>query len=244
MYWFSVPAVLKEWIDKVLTKGFAYTDEKSFSKGLFSVRLSLKLCFWVLLLYWRPLLCRIKKPCSPLPLALKHQCSLRKNQMKTSITPCVQYWYCIVSIKKMTPCLIFLVTLNLAQQQGTLTYCGFKILEPQIFWAPACVSKEACEKMLATWEERLKNIANEKTAEPLKHDSCKKTSESGASHQSPEDRKKSGVWAKMWPCVCVLVEAIKANHSWLCSAVYLVWVLDFCKMALLVGLVDFECVGD
>lgn len=86
-----------------------------------------------------------------------------------------------------------LVTLNPAPQQGTLTYCGFRILKPQIFWAPACGSKEACEKMLATWEERLKDIANEKAAEPLKHEISQNTSESGASKESPEDRKKSGV---------------------------------------------------
>lgn len=42
MYWFSVPAILKDWIDKVLTKGFAYTDTERFSEGLFRVRLFLK----------------------------------------------------------------------------------------------------------------------------------------------------------------------------------------------------------
>lgn len=41
MYWFSAPAIIKGWIDRVLTKGFAYADEK----GLVSVRLPVKLSF-------------------------------------------------------------------------------------------------------------------------------------------------------------------------------------------------------
>ncbi|XP_075870708.1 ribosyldihydronicotinamide dehydrogenase [quinone]-like [Nelusetta ayraudi] len=36
MYWFSVPAILKGWMDRVLTKGFAYTDKQGFSEDLFS----------------------------------------------------------------------------------------------------------------------------------------------------------------------------------------------------------------
>ncbi|XP_075870642.1 ribosyldihydronicotinamide dehydrogenase [quinone]-like [Nelusetta ayraudi] len=36
MYWFSVPAILKGWMDGVLTKGFAYTDEQGFAEGLFN----------------------------------------------------------------------------------------------------------------------------------------------------------------------------------------------------------------
>ncbi|XP_029968232.1 ribosyldihydronicotinamide dehydrogenase [quinone]-like [Salarias fasciatus] len=35
MYWFSVPAIMKGWIDRVLTLGFAFTQEKRYSEGLF-----------------------------------------------------------------------------------------------------------------------------------------------------------------------------------------------------------------
>uniref|UniRef100_A0A8C6U8Q0 Ribosyldihydronicotinamide dehydrogenase [quinone] n=1 Tax=Neogobius melanostomus TaxID=47308 RepID=A0A8C6U8Q0_9GOBI len=35
MYWFTVPAVLKGWFDRVLTLGFAYTKEKRYSNGIF-----------------------------------------------------------------------------------------------------------------------------------------------------------------------------------------------------------------
>ncbi|KAM4730706.1 ribosyldihydronicotinamide dehydrogenase [quinone]-like [Anableps anableps] len=35
MYWFSVPAILKGWFDRVLTNGFAFSQEKCYSQGLF-----------------------------------------------------------------------------------------------------------------------------------------------------------------------------------------------------------------
>ncbi|XP_051998586.1 ribosyldihydronicotinamide dehydrogenase [quinone]-like [Xyrauchen texanus] len=35
MYWFSVPAIMKGWMDRVLTLGFAYTPEKRYSQGIF-----------------------------------------------------------------------------------------------------------------------------------------------------------------------------------------------------------------
>ncbi|XP_059355354.1 ribosyldihydronicotinamide dehydrogenase [quinone]-like [Carassius carassius] len=35
MYWFSVPAIMKGWMDRVLTLGFAYTLEKRYSEGVF-----------------------------------------------------------------------------------------------------------------------------------------------------------------------------------------------------------------
>jgi len=38
MYWFSVPAIMKGWMDRVLTLGFAYTLEKRYSAGIFRVR--------------------------------------------------------------------------------------------------------------------------------------------------------------------------------------------------------------
>lgn len=38
MYWFSVPAIMKGWIDRVLTMGFAHSEEKRYSEGPFKVR--------------------------------------------------------------------------------------------------------------------------------------------------------------------------------------------------------------
>jgi putative NADPH-quinone reductase len=34
LWWYSVPAILKGWADRVLTHGFAYTDERLFETGL------------------------------------------------------------------------------------------------------------------------------------------------------------------------------------------------------------------
>lgn len=34
LWWYGVPAILKGWADRVLTHGFAYTDEKLFANGL------------------------------------------------------------------------------------------------------------------------------------------------------------------------------------------------------------------
>ena len=38
MYWFSVPGIMKGWIDRVLTSGYAFTQEKRYSQGIFKVR--------------------------------------------------------------------------------------------------------------------------------------------------------------------------------------------------------------
>ncbi|KAL4622916.1 NAD(P)H dehydrogenase quinone 1-like [Arapaima gigas] len=35
LYWFSMPAILKGWVDRVLTQGFAYTPEKMYNEGIF-----------------------------------------------------------------------------------------------------------------------------------------------------------------------------------------------------------------
>ncbi|TDH08254.1 hypothetical protein EPR50_G00095790 [Perca flavescens] len=35
MYWFTVPAIVKGWFDRVLTLGYAYTLEKRYSQGIF-----------------------------------------------------------------------------------------------------------------------------------------------------------------------------------------------------------------
>ncbi|XP_041806990.1 ribosyldihydronicotinamide dehydrogenase [quinone]-like [Chelmon rostratus] len=35
MYWFTVPAIMKGWIDRVLTLGYAFSQEKRYSQGVF-----------------------------------------------------------------------------------------------------------------------------------------------------------------------------------------------------------------
>ncbi|XP_045567667.1 NAD(P)H dehydrogenase [quinone] 1 isoform X1 [Salmo salar] len=35
MYWFSVPAIMKGWIDRVLSQGFAFSLQKMYSNGIF-----------------------------------------------------------------------------------------------------------------------------------------------------------------------------------------------------------------
>lgn len=47
MYWFSVPAIMKGWIDRVLTLGFAFSEEKRYSQGVFKVRHHIKVCILV-----------------------------------------------------------------------------------------------------------------------------------------------------------------------------------------------------
>ncbi|XP_045076715.1 ribosyldihydronicotinamide dehydrogenase [quinone]-like, partial [Coregonus clupeaformis] len=37
LYWFSVPAIMKGWIDRVLTQGFAFSLQKMYNNGIFKV---------------------------------------------------------------------------------------------------------------------------------------------------------------------------------------------------------------
>ncbi|XP_058411359.1 ribosyldihydronicotinamide dehydrogenase [quinone] isoform X2 [Diceros bicornis minor] len=46
-------------------------------------------------------------------------------------------------------------------QHGTLHFCGFKVLAPQISFAPEIASEEERKGMVASWAERLKTIWNE-----------------------------------------------------------------------------------
>lgn len=42
MYWFTVPAIMKGWMDRVLTLGYAYSEERRYSQGIFKVTAPLK----------------------------------------------------------------------------------------------------------------------------------------------------------------------------------------------------------
>ncbi|GLD67570.1 NAD(P)H dehydrogenase [quinone] [Lates japonicus] len=37
MYWFTVPAIMKGWFDRVLTLGFAYSQDNRYSLGIFKI---------------------------------------------------------------------------------------------------------------------------------------------------------------------------------------------------------------
>uniref|UniRef100_A0A8C5GF35 Ribosyldihydronicotinamide dehydrogenase [quinone] n=1 Tax=Gouania willdenowi TaxID=441366 RepID=A0A8C5GF35_GOUWI len=115
MYWFSVPAIMKGWIDRVLTLGFAFSPEKRYSEGMFRAMLSFTTG-------------SLESMFSP-------------NAINGDMT--VTLW---------------------PLQNGILHYCGFQVLGPQIFWAPAHVSRSDCNTMLNGWRTRLQNLLNE---EPL-----------------------------------------------------------------------------
>jgi len=46
-------------------------------------------------------------------------------------------------------------------QNGILYYCGFQVLAPQIFWAPAHVEADARAAMLEGWRMRLQGLLSE-----------------------------------------------------------------------------------
>ncbi|XP_034516293.1 ribosyldihydronicotinamide dehydrogenase [quinone] isoform X4 [Ailuropoda melanoleuca] len=81
LYWFSVPAILKGWMDRVLCQGFAFDIPGFYDSGF-----------------------------------LKH---------------------------------------------GALHFCGFKVLAPQISFAPEIASEEERKAMVASWAQRLKTIWEE-----------------------------------------------------------------------------------
>uniref|UniRef100_A0A3Q3BIQ0 NAD(P)H dehydrogenase, quinone 1 n=1 Tax=Kryptolebias marmoratus TaxID=37003 RepID=A0A3Q3BIQ0_KRYMA len=110
MYWFGLPAVMKGWIDRVLTHGFAFSQEKRYSQGVFKVSIDIK-----------------------------------------RLEPLRQSLYCL--------------TLNgncFSLQNGILNYCGFQVLAPQIFWAPALTADEDRKSMLEAWRTRLQGLLEEK----------------------------------------------------------------------------------
>nr|XP_007972034.1 ribosyldihydronicotinamide dehydrogenase [quinone] isoform X2 [Chlorocebus sabaeus] len=81
LYWFSVPAILKGWMDRVLCRGFAFDIPGFYDSGLL--------------------------------------------------------------------------------QHGTLHFCGFKVLAPQINFAPEIASEEERKEMVAAWSQRLQTIWKE-----------------------------------------------------------------------------------
>ncbi|XP_072300641.1 NAD(P)H dehydrogenase [quinone] 1-like [Eucyclogobius newberryi] len=118
MYWFSVPAILKGWFDRVLTLGFAYTQEKRYSQGIFENK--------------------------------KAMLSFTTGSQETMFSPNGINGDMNVTLWPL--------------QNGILHYCGFQVLAPQIFWAPAEAPPESRSSMLEAWRVRMQGLLKE---EPL-----------------------------------------------------------------------------
>uniref|UniRef100_F6W2T9 Ribosyldihydronicotinamide dehydrogenase [quinone] n=1 Tax=Equus caballus TaxID=9796 RepID=F6W2T9_HORSE len=115
LYWFSVPAILKGWMDRVLCQGFAFDVPGFYDSGFLKDKLAL--------------------------LSLTTG-GMAEMYTKTGVSGDFRY---------------FLWPL----QHGTLHFCGFKILAPQISFAPEIASEEERKEMVASWAQRLKTIWKE-----------------------------------------------------------------------------------
>ncbi|XP_036603429.1 ribosyldihydronicotinamide dehydrogenase [quinone] [Trichosurus vulpecula] len=115
LYWYSVPAIMKGWIDRVLCQGFAFEVPKYFNKGFFQNKLGL----------------------------LSFTTAGAETYFKNGLGGDARYilW---------------------PLQHGVLHFCGFKVLAPQISFAPEHVSEEKRKEMVASWARRLATIWDEK----------------------------------------------------------------------------------
>ncbi|XP_077942134.1 NAD(P)H dehydrogenase [quinone] 1 isoform X2 [Gasterosteus aculeatus] len=116
LYWFSVPAIMKGWMDRVLTQGFAFSLEKMYNNGIFK----------------------------------------DKKAMLSFTTGATQTMFQPDGING---------DINIALwplQNGTLHFCGFQVLAPQIFWGPAHCPAAVRTMMLDGWRARLKGLLAEK----------------------------------------------------------------------------------
>ncbi|XP_015363029.1 ribosyldihydronicotinamide dehydrogenase [quinone] isoform X2 [Marmota marmota marmota] len=115
LYCFSVPAILKGWMDRVLCQGFAFDITGFYDSGFFKDKLAL--------------------------LSLTTG-GTAEMYSKAGVSGDFRY---------------FLWPL----QHGALHFCGFKILAPQISFAPEFSSEEERKAMVASWAQRLKSIWEE-----------------------------------------------------------------------------------
>ncbi|KAF7476352.1 ribosyldihydronicotinamide dehydrogenase [quinone] [Marmota monax] len=119
LYCFSVPAILKGWMDRVLCQGFAFDIPGFYDSGFLKDKLAL--------------------------LSLTTG-GTAEMYSKAGVSGDFRY---------------FLWPL----QHGALHFCGFKILAPQISFAPEFSSEEERKAMVASWAQRLKSIWEE---EPIR----------------------------------------------------------------------------
>ncbi|XP_047437177.1 NAD(P)H dehydrogenase [quinone] 1 [Mugil cephalus] len=116
LYWFSVPAVMKGWMDRVLTQGFAFSLEKMYNNGIFK----------------------------------------DKKAMLSFTTGATQTMFQADGINGDINVTLWPL------QNGTLHFCGFQVLAPQIFWSPAHCPAAGRAAMLEAWRARLKGLQEEK----------------------------------------------------------------------------------
>lgn len=124
MYWFSFPAIMKGWIDRVLTKGYAYSMTKRYSQGLFKVPLTSSVTLVLVRKFKLPFTHRARKQFCPSPLGLKSWCSVQMALMGTWMSPCGQCRYCIMKHQQG----------ELEQSTDWLSY--FSEWHPELLWLP------------------------------------------------------------------------------------------------------------
>lgn len=115
LYWFSVPAIMKGWMDRVLTQGFAFSLERMYDTGIFKDK--------------------------------KAMLSFTTGATQTMFRPDGINGDINVTLWPL--------------QNGTLHFCGFQILAPQIFWSPAHCPPAVRAIMLDGWRARLKGLLEE-----------------------------------------------------------------------------------
>ncbi|XP_013377318.1 PREDICTED: ribosyldihydronicotinamide dehydrogenase [quinone] isoform X2 [Chinchilla lanigera] len=115
LYWFSVPAIMKGWMDRVLCQGFAFDIPGFYDSGFLKTKLAL------------------------LSLTTGGIAS-----MYTKASDHGDFRYLLWPL-----------------QHGTLHFCGFKVLAPQISFAPEYSSEEDRKAMVASWAQRLKSLWQE-----------------------------------------------------------------------------------
>ncbi|XP_061886430.1 NAD(P)H dehydrogenase [quinone] 1 [Entelurus aequoreus] len=116
LYWFSVPAIMKGWIDRVLTQGFAFSMEKMYNHGIFK----------------------------------------DKKAMLSFTTGATESMFHPDGINGDINVTLWPL------QNGTLHFCGFQVLAPQIFWSPVYCLPAVRTAMLEGWRGRLKGLLAEK----------------------------------------------------------------------------------
>ncbi|XP_055964512.1 ribosyldihydronicotinamide dehydrogenase [quinone]-like [Sorex fumeus] len=115
LYWYSLPAILKGWMDRVFCQGFAFNFPKYFESGLLK----------------------------------------GKRAVLSITTGGPANTYSKTGSRGDIRCYLWPI------QHGTLHFCGFQILAPQISFAPDRVSQEEREGMVAAWVRRLAAIWEE-----------------------------------------------------------------------------------
>ncbi|XP_031425127.1 NAD(P)H dehydrogenase [quinone] 1 [Clupea harengus] len=116
LYWFSVPAIMKGWIDRVLSQGFAFSLQNMYDNGIFK----------------------------------------DKKAVLSFTTGAMESMFMSDGINGDINIILWPL------QNGVLHFCGFQVLEPQIFWSIAHTPPAVRIALLDAWRARLKGIWAEK----------------------------------------------------------------------------------